>query len=64
MSASYLSIRPVTRKAPRGWLAVSAPGSPLKIAVKAPTRDAALSQFNESLAAWERLRTLPEGYVS
>jgi hypothetical protein len=37
------------------WLAVSAPGSPLRIGVAAPSEEAARQRFEEALQAWDNL---------
>jgi hypothetical protein len=37
------------------WLAVSSPGSPLKIGVAAPSEEAARRRFDEAVKAWSEL---------
>lgn len=48
------------RQTPTGWLAISAEGSPLRIAVVGATRDEADDQFARAAEAWARLRELPD----
>lgn len=45
------------RPARNGWLAVSAPGSPLRVAVIGADEQDALSRFRVELAAWVVLAT-------
>ncbi len=56
---AVLSITPNLRRAPNGWLAVSSPGSPLRIGVVGHSKSDAQARFAASLQAWARLRALP-----
>lgn len=60
MSTTYLGISAELKRTPTGWLAVSKPGSILRIGVVGHTRQSALKRFAGSLAAWEELRKLPD----
>lgn len=42
----------VVHRACGGWLAFSAPNSPLKIGVTAETEDAVRADYEEALAGW------------
>lgn len=50
-----LEIVPFLMRVRAGWLAVSEPGSPLRIGVQAETPEDARLQFQDSLRAWAEL---------
>jgi hypothetical protein len=50
-----LSIEPEVRPARRGWLAVSRPGSALRIGVVGQDEDDARRRFADELKAWAEL---------
>jgi hypothetical protein len=52
---AILAIEPFVWKAPRAWLAISPPGSVLRLAVTAPTEAAARDDFANELEAWAAL---------
>ena len=59
-ASDVLQIKPELFPAPNGWLAVSGPDSPLRIAVIGASEDEALARFTEALEAWARLRAIPD----
>lgn len=56
------AMMPTVTITPTGWLALSAPQSPLNIGVVAATKSEARERFGESVEAWARLRELPDPY--
>lgn len=54
-SADVLSMHPVVTRTPAGWLAVSAPGSPIRIGTTGSTREQARQSFATETAAWAAL---------
>jgi hypothetical protein len=55
-----LAITPELRQIPTGWLAVSEPGSDLRIAVVAGTENDARRSFKDALEQWAKLSALPD----
>lgn len=53
--AEILAISPQLVRVRRGWLAVSKPGSPLRIGVQAESEEEAKRLFREELQAWAAL---------
>lgn len=60
MDASGLA-QPEVLPVSGGWMAKSAPGSTLKLAVIEETREAALDEFERALAEWARLLREDDG---
>lgn len=57
----YSDIRPELIERERGgWLAVSGPGSELRIGTVGETADQAADRFDEALAEWARLAAAPD----
>jgi len=60
MNASLIRmIRPSLTRTPTGWLAVSEPGSPLRIGVVGSTEEEARAHFDTELSKWALLREQP-----
>jgi hypothetical protein len=55
-----LAIRPTLSPAPGDSLAVSEPGSPLRVGVVGDTESEARERFNAELAAWAALSEKPD----
>lgn len=56
---NILDIRPKVEEGRSGWLARSAPGSPLRIGVVAPTKEEAEQRFALALSEWAALLEQP-----
>jgi hypothetical protein len=54
-------LRPILRRMPHGWLAVSAPGSVIRVGAAGPTQESAHQAFSKELAAWAALAEKPAG---
>lgn len=59
-SREILSICPTLVQGRVGWLAVSPPGSVLRIGVVGQTKSAACQRFADEAAAWAALAELPD----
>lgn len=53
--AEILAIKPQLMRVRQGWLAVSEPGSPLRIGVQAESEEEAKVRFQKELRAWAAL---------